>query len=79
MLATGFAYTIKRVNGEVLFAGILRNSEDIIYPAQHEPHLTEEFPGLPYECEFHHFEVPGLIAEGFYFSTTITELLKWED
>jgi hypothetical protein len=80
MLVTGFAYEIKRKNtGEVVFAGILRNSEDTIYPAQHEPYLLEEFPTLPYECEFHHFSVPGLYTEGFYFSTTVSHLLMWKD
>lgn len=80
MFVTGFAYQIKRKDtGKVVFAGILRNSEDTIYPAQHEPHLLEEFPTLPYECKFHRFEVMGLMAEGFYFTTTVKELWKWKN
>ena len=80
MLVTGFAYQIKRKStNEVLFKGIIRNSEDTIYPAQESPDLLEEFSELPYECEFHHFKVTGLVAEGFYFSTTIQELEKWKD
>jgi len=80
MLVTGFVYQIKREdNDEVVLEGVLRNSEDTIYPAQHEPYLLEEFPTLPHECEFHHFSVPGLYTEGFYFSTTVSHLLMWKD
>lgn len=75
----GFAYEIKRQDtNETILQGILRNSEDTIYPAQEEPYLVEEFPSLPYECEFHHFKVEGLIASGFYFDTSIEELEKWK-
>lgn len=79
-MTKGFAYQIKRQdNNEVLFEGILRHSEDTIYPAQEEPYLKEEFPELPYEVEFYHFKVPGLYTEGFYFSVPITGLLMWKD
>lgn len=79
-MVTGFVYTIRKEDTkEIILQGILRNSEDSIYPAQEEPYLLEEFPDLPHECEFHHFKVKGLVAEGFYFSTTVSELLKWKD
>ena len=80
MLVTGFIFEIKRKStNEVLLQGILRNSEDTIYPAQERPDVLEEFPELPHECQFHHFKVSGLVAEGFYFSTTVQELEKWKD
>lgn len=79
-MVSGFVYQIKRQdNNEVVFEGVLRNSEDTIYPAQEEPYLKEEFPTLPYECEFHHFKVPGLYTEGFYFSAPISAMLMWKD
>jgi hypothetical protein len=74
-----FAYQIKeQETNEVLFEGILRNSEDSIYPAQESPELLKEFPTLPHECEFRHFRVNGLYTEGFYFDIPMSELEKWK-
>ena len=51
--------------GEIVLEGIVRNSEDTIYPQQ-ETGIEE----LPYECELHHFKANGYIIETCNFIIT---------
>jgi hypothetical protein len=51
--------------GEIVLEGIVRNSEDTIYPQQ-ETGIED----LPYECELHHFESKGYIIETCNFVIT---------
>lgn len=44
--------------GELVDEGIIRNSEDKIYPRQ-----NTDIEDLPYECEAHHFQVEGYTIE----------------
>jgi len=47
----GTYYAIKhKIDDEIVLEGIIRNTEDTIYPQQ-ETGIEE----LPYECEAHHF------------------------
>ena len=49
-----YYYQIKHIiDSEIVDEGIIRNSEDTIYPAQNTGINT-----LPYECECHHFNDP---------------------
>ena len=48
---------------KTILEGIIRNSEDTIYPAQEID--NEDYPDLPYECEAHHFQCMGAKLEGF--------------
>ena len=52
---------LSKKEGEIIEEGIIRNSEDTIYPQQ-----TTGIEELPYECEAHHFEAKGYELEGFY-------------
>jgi hypothetical protein len=71
------AYRIIRLSDEeVLFEGIVRHSEDSIYPAQTEPHLLEEFPDLPHQCELHHFQVKGLAIKTIAFDISWNEIMN---
>ncbi len=68
------AYRIIRLdNKEVIMSGIVRNSEDNIYPAQEIGYMLDEFPELPYEVELHHFKVKGLKLETHPF------VIEWKD
>lgn len=46
--------------GNIVLEGIIRNSEDTIYPSQ-ETGIEE----LSYECEAHHFKHQDYILEGW--------------
>lgn len=71
------AYQIIRLSDdEVLLEGIVRDSEDRIYPAQEEPYLVEEFPDMPYECELHHFQVTGCAIKTFNFEISWNEAIR---
>jgi hypothetical protein len=60
-MLTAIAYRITREdNNEVLFEGIVAEVYDVIYPAQENRRVQEEFPDLPSECEIRHFNVKGL-------------------
>lgn len=45
---------VNKVRGSTVLEGIIRNSEDTIYPQQ-ETYIPE----LPYECEAHNFSAPN--------------------
>ena len=51
--------------GEIVDDGIIRDSEDNIYPQQ-----NTGIKELPYECEAHHFRANGYRIETFDFSIT---------
>lgn len=71
------AYRIFRTSdSETLFEGIVRNTEDNIYPAQEEPYLLNEFPDLPFECELHHFKVKGLSVLVVPFEIEFDEIIR---
>jgi hypothetical protein len=71
------AYQIRRQdNNEILIEGIVRDSEDTIYPSQDESYLLEEFPDLPSQVELHHFKVKGLVMETKNFTITWKQLLE---
>lgn len=69
MIATYYAiYEFNEVSlnrGEIILDGIIRNSEDIIYPSQ-ETGINE----LPSECEAHHFKCDGYKIEICDFTIT---------
>lgn len=54
-----------QTKGEIVLEGIVRNSEDTIYPSQ-ETGIVD----LPYECELHHFKAEGYIIETCNFIIT---------
>lgn len=79
MNVSGVVYQITRKNTmEILLEGLLRHSEDKIYPAQDEPYLLDEFPNLLYECEAHHFQCEGLEINTFDFCIPVKELAKYK-
>lgn len=61
-------YRIKEYNrstqkeGNIVLEGIIRDSEDTIYPGQEFIPEDGEME-LPYECEAHHFKHPNYILE----------------
>ena len=69
MIATYYAIVefneSSQKRGEIVLEGIVRNSEDIIYPQQ-ETGIEE----LPHECELHHFEADNYIIETCNFVIT---------
>lgn len=54
-----------QTRGEIVNEGIIRDSEDTIYPQQNTG--IEE---LPYECEAHHFRAAGFKIETCSFVIT---------
>lgn len=75
MIATYYAIVefneISQRKGEIVLEGIVRDSEDIIYPQQ-ETGIEE----LPYECELHHFKAKGYVIETCNFVLTREEVKK---
>ena len=69
MIATYYAIVefnkSSQKRGEIVLEGIVRDSEDTIYPQQ-ETGIDE----LPYECELHHFKANGYIIETCNFVIT---------
>lgn len=53
------------MKGAIVDEGIIRNSEDTIYPRQ-----NTGIKELPYECECHHFNIPNYRLEGWEISLT---------
>lgn len=75
MKATGYFYEIvDKRSGEVILNGIISESEDSIFPAQH----TGNYEELPSECEAHKFNGYNKNFElnGFYFSLSKEEAIK---
>ena len=60
-----------QVRGEIVDEGIITNSEDTIYPGQNTG-IAE----LPYECDAHHFKVPGYGIEIYDFYITREMVLQ---
>lgn len=61
-----YYYQIKHIpDSEIVDEGIIRNSEDTIYPGQNTG--IEE---LPSECECHHFEATNYICLGWEIELT---------
>lgn len=54
-----------QTRGEIVDDGIIKDSEDIIYPQQ-----NTGIKELPYECEAHHFKADGYRIETCSFTTT---------
>ena len=66
-----YFYSIRHKHtGNVVDKGIIRNSEDTIYPQQNTG--IEE---LPYECEAHHFKSTDYELYGWYFDISFAELV----
>ena len=59
-----------QTRGEIIEDGILGENEETIYPGQ-----TTGIKELPFECEVHHFKVPGYRIEMCKFSIT-REMVK---
>jgi len=59
------------LRGEIVDEGIIRDSEDTIYPAQHTGNSD-----LPYECEAHKFSAKGYQIELIPVYLTREEILK---
>lgn len=57
--------------GDIVEEGIIKDSEDTIYPAQ-----TTGIEELPFECEAHHFKCDGYKLEGFYFNISRGEIYQ---
>lgn len=64
---------------EVVLEGIVRDTEDDIFPSQEANWLLEEFPDLPSQVELHHFKVKGLTLETKSFQITWDEISKLPD
>ena len=63
---TGTYYAIKETStNEIVDEGVIRHSEDTIYPGQ-----NTGIDALPSECEAHHFEAKGYSIEICSFSIT---------
>lgn len=62
---------IEKSSGSIVFQGIIRNSEDTIYPKQDT--CIED---LPYECEAHHFSHPNYYLEGWEIEVPIELCLQ---
>ena len=64
----------------VIDEGIIKDSEDTIYPAQVAGESEAEEFGLPYECECHHFTSSNGKSkiEGFYFDIPIEGIMKYK-
>jgi len=56
--------------GEIVDEGIIRSSEDTIYPGQNANNSD-----LPYECEAHHFKAVGYRLNLYSFSISREEIL----
>jgi hypothetical protein len=79
MNVSGTVYRITRKHTmEIVLEGLVSNSEDTIYPAQDEPCLLEEFPDLPFECDWHHFHCDGLEIHTFDFCIPVSELVRYK-
>lgn len=72
---TAYYYRIREYNsltcqkGKTILEGIIRNSEDIIFPGQE--FIPEEGQlELPYECEAHRFNHPDYILQGWNIEIT---------
>ncbi len=57
----------------VILEGIVRYTDDNIYPAQDAAYLKTDYPELPFEVEVGKFSVKGLRLE------TIRFELEWKD
>lgn len=55
--------------------GIIRHSEDCIYPGQYN---KESYPDLPFECECHHFNSKYAGIEGFTFDIPVEIVRKYK-
>jgi len=56
-----YYYQIKhKIDGEIVDEGLIRHSEDRIYPQQ-KTGIDE----LPFECECHHFKAENYILDGW--------------
>lgn len=68
-----YYYKIKHeLTEEIVAEGIIRNSEDTIFPQQESG--IEEFP---YECEAHHFNHYGYKLSGFEFDIPSHVLFRY--
>lgn len=59
--------------GFIIDDGIIRDSEDTIYPSQNTGNYE-----LPYECEAHHFNQEGYRLSGFYFDIPVEVLEQFK-
>ena len=68
-----YYYSIRhKYTGEVVDKGIIRDSEDTIYPRQNTG--IEE---LPFECEAHHFSSNNYELYGWKFDIPFSELVLY--
>lgn len=68
-----YYYSIRhKQTKEVVDKGIIRNSEDVIYPQQNTG--IEE---LPYECEAHHFRSENYELYGWEFDIPFNDLVSY--
>ena len=65
---------IKDATNEIVDEGIIRDSEDTIYPQQ-----NTGIEDLPYECECHHFKVEGYTCKGTTFEVSKKDLMPFFD
>lgn len=66
MKVTAYYYQIiHNETKEIIDEGIIRDSEDTIFPRQ-----NTGIKDLPYECEAHHFHAKGYTLVGWYFEVS---------
>lgn len=73
-MITAYYYSIvHKVDNEIVDEGIIRDSEDTIYPRQ-----NTGIKELPFECEAHHFTSPNYKLVGWDISLTRDKCRKFK-